>query len=231
VVLSLKILSTRTLGKKDLTSFLKIQGGLIMAGNREFLNRRLHSLLGVIPIGIFVMQHLVVNHYATVGVESFNKAANFMGNLPFRYVLETVIIYLPILFHAIYGLYIAFTAKNNSSQYGFFRNRMFMLQRVSGVITLIFITWHVWETRVAAAFGNEVNFQMMQDILSSPFMFAFYVVGIISAIFHFANGLWSFLVSWGITVSPRSQVITTYVTIVIFLALSYVGVTTLLAFV
>ncbi|WP_066258011.1 succinate dehydrogenase cytochrome b558 subunit [Neobacillus drentensis] len=202
-----------------------------MAGNREFVYRRLHSLLGVIPIGIFVMQHLVVNHYATDGVESFNKAANFMGNLPFRYVLETVIIYLPILFHAIYGLYIAFTAKNNASQYGFFRNWMFLLQRVSGVITLIFITWHVWETRIAAAFGNEVNFQMMQDILSSPFMFAFYVVGIISAIFHFANGLWSFLVSWGITVSPRSQVISTYVTIVIFLALSYVGVTTLLAFV
>lgn len=202
-----------------------------MAGNREFVYRRLHSLLGVIPIGIFVLQHLVVNHYATAGVESFNKAANFMGNLPFRYVLETVIIYLPILFHAIYGLYIAFTAKNNASQYGFFRNWMFLLQRVSGVITLIFITWHVWETRVAAAFGNEVNFQMMQDILSSPFMFAFYAIGIISAIFHFANGLWSFLVSWGITVSPRSQVITTYVTIVIFLALSYVGVTTLLAFV
>ncbi|MEH7128392.1 MULTISPECIES: succinate dehydrogenase cytochrome b558 subunit [Neobacillus] len=202
-----------------------------MAGNREFVYRRLHSLLGVIPIGIFVMQHLVVNHYATVGVESFNKAANFMGNLPFRYVLETVIIYLPILFHAIYGLYIAFTAKNNASQYGFFRNWMFLLQRVSGVITLIFIAWHVWETRIAAAFGNEVNFQMMQDILSSPFMFAFYVVGIISAIFHFANGLWSFFVSWGITVSPRSQVISTYVTIVIFLALSYVGVTTLLAFV
>jgi len=202
-----------------------------MAGNREFVYRRLHSLLGVIPIGIFVMQHLIVNHYATEGVESFNKAANFMGNLPFRYVLETVIIYLPILFHAIYGLYIAFTAKNNASQYGFFRNWMFLLQRVSGVITLIFITWHVWETRIAAAFGNEVNFQMMQDILSSPFMFGFYVVGIISAIFHFANGLWSFLVSWGITVSPRSQVISTYVTIVIFLALSYVGVTTLLAFV
>lgn len=202
-----------------------------MAGNREFVYRRIHSLLGVIPIGIFVIQHLIVNHYATVGVESFNKAANFMGNLPFRYVLETVIIFLPILFHAIYGLYIAFTAKNNASRYGFFRNWMFLLQRITGVLTLIFITWHVWETRVAAAFGTEVNFQMMHDILSSPFMFAFYTVGIISAIFHFANGLWSFLVTWGITVSPRSQVISTYVTLVIFLALSYVGVSTLLAFV
>lgn len=202
-----------------------------MAGNREFLNRRLHSLLGVIPIGVFLLQHLTVNHFATDGVESFNKAANFMGNLPFRYVLETVVIYLPILFHAIYGLYIAFTAKNNVSRFGYFRNWMFLLQRISGVITLIFITWHVWETRVAAAFGAEVNFQMMQDILSSPFMFVFYLVGILSAIFHFANGLWSFMVSWGITQSPRSQVISTYVTLAVFVLLSIVGIQTLLAFV
>jgi succinate dehydrogenase / fumarate reductase, cytochrome b subunit len=202
-----------------------------MAGNREFLNRRLHSLLGVIPIGVFLLQHLTVNHFATDGVESFNKAANFMGNLPFRYVLETVVIYLPILFHAIYGLYIAFTAKNNVSRFGFFRNWMFLLQRISGVITLIFITWHVWQTRVAAAFGAEVNFQMMEEILSSPFMFVFYLVGILSAIFHFANGLWSFMVSWGITQSPRSQVISTYVTLAVFVLLSIVGIQTLLAFV
>jgi succinate dehydrogenase / fumarate reductase cytochrome b subunit len=202
-----------------------------MAGNREFVYRRIHSLLGVIPIGIFLIQHLVVNHYATVGVESFNKAANFMGNLPFRYVLETVFIYLPLLFHAIYGLYIAFTGTSNVGKMGFFRNWMYLLQRITGVLTLIFIAWHVWETRIASAFGTEVNFQMMQDILSSPFMFGFYLVGILSAIFHFSNGLWSFLVTWGITVSPRSQVISTYVTIGIFVLLSIVGIQTLFAFV
>jgi succinate dehydrogenase / fumarate reductase, cytochrome b subunit len=202
-----------------------------MAGNREFFNRRLHSLLGVIPVGLFLMQHMVVNQFATGGEESFNKAAAFMEHLPFRYLLETFVIFLPLLFHAIYGLYIAFTAKNNASRYGFFRNWMFLLQRVSGVITLIFITWHVWETRVAAAFGSEVNFQMMENILSNPFMFWFYVVGVISTTFHFANGLWSFLVSWGITVTPRSQVISTYVTIVIFIATSFVFVNTLFAFV
>jgi succinate dehydrogenase / fumarate reductase, cytochrome b subunit len=202
-----------------------------MAGNREFFNRRLHSLLGVIPVGLFLMQHMVVNQFATGGEEAFNKAAAFMEHLPFRYLLETFVIFLPLLFHAIYGLYIAFTAKNNASRYGFFRNWMFLLQRVSGVITLIFITWHVWETRVAAAFGSEVNFQMMENILSNPFMFWFYVVGVISTTFHFANGLWSFMVSWGITVTPRSQVISTYVTIVIFIATSFVFVKTLFAFV
>ena len=51
---------------------------------------------------------------------------------------------------------------------------------------------------VQAAFGAEVNFDMMAEIFSNPFMIAFYVVGVISAIFHFANGLWSFAVSWGL---------------------------------
>lgn len=202
-----------------------------MAGNREFVYRRWHSLLGVIPIGLFLIVHLTVNHYATGGVESFNKAANFMESLPYLKVLEIVLIFLPLLFHAIYGLYIAFTAKNNTSRYGFFRNWMFLLQRITGVITLIFLAWHVWETRIAMAFGTALNFQMMQNILSSPFMFGFYLVGILSAIFHFSNGLWSFMVSWGITVTPRSQVISTYVTIVIFVLLSIIGIQALIAFV
>ncbi|OIK16930.1 succinate dehydrogenase [Bacillus sp. MUM 116] len=202
-----------------------------MAGNREFISRRVHSLLGVIPIGLFLIVHLVVNHAATGGAESFQKAVNFMEGLPFLNVLEWVLIYLPLLFHAIYGLYIAFTSKSNVGRMGFFRNWMYILQRITGVIALIFIAWHVWETRIAMAFGTELNFQMMADILSSPFMFGFYLVGVISVIFHFSNGLWSFMVSWGITISPRSQVISTYVTLIIFVLLSIIGIQALLAFV
>ncbi|RAK21334.1 succinate dehydrogenase subunit C [Anoxybacillus vitaminiphilus] len=201
-----------------------------MAGNREFFYRRLHSLLGVIPVGLFLVQHLVVNHFATRGPEAFNRAAHFMENLPFRYFLEIFVIFLPLLFHAIYGLYIAFTAKNNVSRYNYFRNWMFMLQRLSGIITLIFVTWHVWETRVQAAFGAEVNYEMMANIVDNPIMLGFYILGVISTVFHFSNGLWSFFVSWGITVTPRSQQISTYVTMAIFVALSIVGIRAILAF-
>ncbi|KMY54952.1 succinate dehydrogenase [Bacillus sp. FJAT-27231] len=202
-----------------------------MADNREFFYRRLHSLLGVIPVGLFLTQHLVVNHFATKGEEAFNRAAGVMEGLPFRYLLETFIIFLPLLFHAIYGLYIAFTAKNNIGRFGHFRNVMFFLQRVSGVITLVFVAWHVWETRIQAALGAEVDFQMMADVFSNPLMVGFYIIGVISTVFHFANGLWSFSVSWGLTISPRSQRIMTYVTMVVFVALSVVGVRAILAFV
>ncbi|MDC3415704.1 succinate dehydrogenase cytochrome b558 subunit [Aquibacillus salsiterrae] len=202
-----------------------------MAENREFFYRRLHSLLGVIPIGIFLVQHLVVNNFANYGEENFNRAAEFMANLPFKLFLETFVIFLPILFHAVLGVYIVFVAKNNVSRYGFFRNWMFYLQRISGIITLIFIVWHVFETRVQVGLGNvELSYNLMENILSNPFMFWFYLIGVTSTTFHFANGLWSFLVTWGITVTPRSQKIATYVTLLIFLSMTIVGIRTLITF-
>ena len=203
-----------------------------MSKDREFYLRRLHSLVGIIPVGLFLAQHLVVNHFATKGAESFNTAVHFMESLPFVLFLEWFVIYIPLMFHAFYGLYIAFTAKNNPQRYGTFRNWMFVLQRITGIILVVFIAWHIFETRFQKAIGaQEVNFNMMADILASPLMFAFYVVGVVSATFHLANGIWSFLVSWGITHSPTSQRISTYVTIGIFLALTVVGVRALLAFV
>ncbi|MET3574601.1 succinate dehydrogenase cytochrome b558 subunit [Bhargavaea ullalensis] len=197
----------------------------------DFGLRRLHSLLGIIPIGLFVTQHLVVNHFATGGAESFNKASNFMGNLPFVNWLEWIVIYIPLMFHAFFGLYIAFTSKPNVNRYSTYRNWMFLLQRITGVFLVIFIAWHIWQTRIQKALGTEVDFDMMAHILSNPFMIAFYVVGIISATFHLANGLWSFLVTWGVTQSQSSQRISTYVVMVLFLALSVIGIRAIFAFV
>ena len=118
-----------------------------MANHQEYTLKRLHSFLGVVPIGIFVVQHLIVNHFVVYGEDSFNKAASFMANLPFVLVLETFVIYLPILFHAVLGIYIVLATKNNVRRYGFFRNWMFYLQRFTGIITLIFIAWHIWQNK------------------------------------------------------------------------------------
>lgn len=196
----------------------------------HFFNRKLHSLLGVIPVGFFLVQHLFINHFILYGPESFDRAARFMESLPLKIFLETFFIFLPLLYHAIYGLYIAFQAKHNVGSYGYFRNMMFLLQRVTGIILIIFIAWHVWETRVAAAFGAQVNTQMMVDILSQPVMLAFYIIGVVAASFHLANGMWSFCVSWGITVGPKAQRISTYVWMILFVVLSVGFIMTALKF-
>lgn len=197
----------------------------------SFAIRRLHSLLGVIPLGVFLIQHLLVNHFATRGEEAFNAASSFMGNLPFVLFLEIFIIYIPILFHGIYGIYIAFTAKYNVGQYSTYRNWMFLLQRVSGVIAFIFIAIHVYQTRVQVFFGEEVNFDMVHQIVSNPAWLVFYIIGIIATVYHFANGLWSFMVTWGFTQSDKSQRVMSYVTAVIFVVVSFIGVQAILAFI
>lgn len=90
--------------------FSQIKGAL-SGKNREFGNRRLHSLLGVIPIGLFLIFHLSVNFMATKGEETFNGAVHLIEYTPVKILVEWVVIYLPLIFHAVYGIYIAFTAK------------------------------------------------------------------------------------------------------------------------
>lgn len=202
-----------------------------MAKETDFFARRLHSLLGIIPVGLFLVQHLVINHFATRGEEAFNTASNFMGNLPFVLFLEWFVIYIPLMFHAFYGVYIAFTAKNNVNRYGTYRNWMFMLQRITGVFLVVFIAWHIYQTRIQKALGTEVDYDMMADIFANPFMLVFYIIGVLSATFHLANGLWAFLVTWGITQSPKSQKIVSYISIIVFIVLSVIGLQAIFAFV
>ena len=203
-----------------------------MSKDREFLWRRLHSLLGVIPVGLFLVFHLSLNFTAVGGEEAYNGATGVMDLVPHNLLLliEWVVIYIPLLFHAFYGVFIAFTATPNTGRFSTYRNWMFSLQRFTGVFLVIFVAWHIFQTRIQKALGAEVNFNMMEEIVSNPFMLGFYIVGILSATFHLSNGLWSFLVSWGITQSPQSQKVATYVTNIIFVILSVIGVVAILSF-
>ena len=71
-----------------------------------------------------------MNHQATQGAEAFNKAAGFMESIPFLLAVEFLLIYIPILYHGLYGIHIAFTAKENIGHYSLFRNWMFALQKI-----------------------------------------------------------------------------------------------------
>ena len=61
-------------------------------------------------------------------------------------------------------------------------------------------------------------------------MLAFYIIGVVAASFHLANGMWSFCVSWGITVGPKAQRISTYVWMILFVILSIGFIMTALKF-
>lgn len=203
-----------------------------MSKGREFLWRRLHSLLGVIPVGLFLVFHLSLNFTSVGGEEVYNDAIGVMELVPHSVLLamEWIIIYIPLMFHAFYGIYIAFTATHNTKRFGTFRNWAFKIQRYTGVFLVIFIAWHIFQTRVQKALGASVEWDMMEEIVGNPWMLAFYIVGILSATFHLSNGIWAFLVSWGITQSPKSQKIASIITSIFFALLSIVGVVAIVMF-
>ncbi|MOA42747.1 Succinate dehydrogenase cytochrome b558 subunit [compost metagenome] len=70
----------------------------------------------------------------------------------------------------------------------------------------------------------------MHDIVMNPIFFSLYVISVVAASFHFANGLWSFLVSWGITVGPRAQRISSQICMTMFVIVAVMFVWSLFAF-
>ena len=213
--------------------FQVLRGVTILSKERGFIWSKLHSLLGVIPVGLFLVFHLSLNFTAVGGEDFYNKAVGMMDYVPHALLLamEWIIIYIPLMFHAFYGVYIAFIAKFNAKRFSTFRNWMFTLQRFTGIFLVVFVAWHIFQTRIQKALGEEVGFDMMADIVANnPLMLIFYIVGILSATFHLSNGLWSFLVSWGITQSKQSQKIVTYISMVFFVIISIMGVWAILSF-
>jgi len=171
-----------------------------------FYLRRIHSALGAIPVGLFLVEHMFSNFLAVFGPERYDEHVRFLTSVPFLPFIEIGFIGLPILLHLILGVYIVFTAKDNPRQYPFPRNLLYTLQRVSGVILVFYIFFHVWNTRIHGMMEHEfIGFEHMQEHLSNPWIVGFYVLGVCSALYHFANGLWSFCISWGITVTPKQQ--------------------------
>lgn len=178
------------------------------------------------------MFHLSLNFTSVGGEEFYNNAIGVMELVPHSVLLalEWIVIYIPMMFHAFYGIYIAFTATHNTNRFGTFRNWAFKIQRFTGVFLVIFIAWHIFQTRVQKALGETVDWNMVEQIVDNPWMLAFYIVGILSATFHLSNGIWAFLVSWGITQSPKSQKIATIITSIFFVLLSIVGVIAIVMF-
>ncbi|MCL5677537.1 MAG: succinate dehydrogenase [Firmicutes bacterium] len=188
-------------------------------------------MAGVIPVGIFLLLHLTINASAIDGAAAYNATIQKMETLPALIALEWVLIYIPLYFHAIYGIIVTLDARNNFLRYTYTRNWLFYLQRVTAYITLVFVTYHIWALRIAKALGlREVSFATMVQEVHNPWMLAFYVIGVIAAVYHFTNGLFTFGITWGVTVGPRAQRVAGYIWGVLFLAMSAAGVGALVSF-
>src|SRR5881392_879478 len=83
----------------------------LLGGRHHFLLRRLHSLTGLI-FGGYLVVHLIINATLIQGGvgenDVYQTQVNKIHSLPFLWAIEWAFIFLPIIFHTVYGIWIAF---------------------------------------------------------------------------------------------------------------------------
>jgi succinate dehydrogenase / fumarate reductase cytochrome b subunit len=131
-------------------------------------------------------------------------------------------------------------ARPNNLNYPYPRNWFYLIQRITGVILFFFITFHVLNFRfglvpglntISVAHSPEMAFDIVSREFHMVWIFMIYVVGITATVWHLANGIWLFLVDWGITIGERAQRLTGYACIGFGVFLLLVGINAAVAFV
>jgi len=201
--------------------------------DRSFFWRRLHSLSGVFPVGAFLLEHLYTNAYAIRGPDAYNQKVRGLTEIPLLLLVETVFIYIPIAYHALYGLWIWWRGEGNLTRYPWAGNWLYTLQRWTGLVALLYIGFHVWEQRFSGTPIIEnyfVTFSKVQHSIARPAVLVFYVAGLLAACFHFAYGLWLFACKWGLLPGRGAQKKLRWACAALFLAMSGVGLWSLYSF-
>ena len=195
-------------------------------GYQHFWLRRIHSAVGLV-FGGYVTVHLLVNatgFFPKVYQQNVDKIHSLEPMLP---AIEIAAIFLPLLIHMIYGFYIATTGvKFNTTKYNYGGNVRYFLQRITAFILLAFLVYHVgtlhhWGFSNLGFNGGEplfkarnLAYQTTVGAIKSPYgdntalnlaVSAFYLLGIWSAVFHWANGLWTSAIAWGVTITAAAQ--------------------------
>ena len=121
--------------------------------SKTFLLRKLHQLTGIVPLGLFFFGHMFTNSKAMSGPTVFNEAVEDIHHIPYLLFVEIFGIFLPLLFHSIYGIMISAEARPNVGNYSYGRNWFYLFQRITGVFLFFFILFHLLNLRFGAIPG------------------------------------------------------------------------------
>jgi succinate dehydrogenase / fumarate reductase cytochrome b subunit len=196
----------------------------------QFLIYRLFSLAGLMPVGAFLVVHLLTNSSVLAGAASFQSRVDLIHSLgPLLVPVEVAFIFLPMLFHAAVGFVIIANGLPNVGSYPYVGNVRYTLQRATGMIAFVFIIWHIYQLHWLGAplgggkFDPHHATSTAATALRPAWVTAVYAIGVLSTVFHFANGLWTLGITWGIWTSPAAMRRANAVSVAVGLVLAAAG--------
>lgn len=173
------------------------------ADRRGSLGQRLHSLTGVVPLGAFLLFHTWISTSLGGARDVYDRQVGFLHGGPVLGFLEVVLVILPLLYHAVYGVMRSFQPRDPN--HGYATDMMVTLQRASGIVVLVFVAVHVWEFRVqtwthglaVSSYSTKLVEHLSSTQSGVPFVALGYLVGIAASFFHLTSGLSAFCTTWG----------------------------------
>lgn len=213
-----------------------------MKFSNTFLLRKLHQITGIVPLGAFFFVHMFTNSKAMSGPKVFNDAVGDIHHIPYLLFVEIFGIFLPLIFHSIYGIFISAEARPNAVNYGYGRNWFYIFQRATGIFLFFFILFHILNLRFGVipgleSYGNPVagNADKAFDIVAAEFqnvgILILYILGVLATAWHLAYGFFLFAVDWGIVIGEKAQKYALYACLGLAAFLGAVGINAALAFV
>ncbi len=203
-----------------------------MAEAPRTLARRLHSVSGIVPVGVFLALHLYTNTAARRGADAYNALARRLQEVPLLLAVEVFLIAAPLFFHGIYGLVLIAGEPPAAGRPASPRRALSVAQRTTGIVLFGFVLLHLWTARLVQIRDHESLdlFRLMQAVLANPWWRAAYFGGVLAATFHLSAGLWTFAETWGIAATPRARRLAAVASAAAFVALSAMGLASLSAF-
>lgn len=183
--------------------------------HKAWVAKRIHSFVGIVPLGIYLVMHLTRNVSTLAGAESFDSAVRDSWKNPFNYLWVVLLVYLPLIYHAGYGIKLTLTGnKQNVLKYPNLENVRYLFQRLSALGLLGFLGAHIFLTRVHVSAGwlqsptnpdGQVTWgYFAEHMWHNPFTAPTYLLGILATAYHLGNGVSTFLISWGITTGDKA---------------------------
>ena len=172
----------------------------------SFYRRKLFSFLGLGPMAIYLIVHLSAHAFSHQAPTWEARLEGWHSN-PYYWPVVLLFVYFPFAFHAVWGVVLALTARPNNARMPYFSNFKYLAQRISAVGLILFLAAHIFKTRIEPALQGQrqLTYDHMVEAMHNPLSLAVYVLGVLAAAFHLANGFWLGGITWGVTISRRSQ--------------------------
>lgn len=203
--------------------------GKVTGVSGDFIIRKVHSLSGFLPLVFFLAFHLVANAIALIGGDLYIHFIEAFTSIPGLIVVEILVIFIPLLIHGFYGIYLVFTGRNNPLKYGYTRNWLFFFQRITGLLIFAFLVWHLVTIKFAGLSAAGM-YGVLGSSLDNPLGLVFFAASMIAVSFHVANGLFGFGINWGILPGMRAQKVFTVISMILFVVLAIFWLTVMTAF-